>query len=170
MRRLAADDLVHDYLDRREFRRHASGSTDRLGNLGRGNTWVRFSPTGLTVIGEIYTATTTLADVVQAVGTRSFIYELFPVDDLTSKPRTRAGFAQANARLMDKFGVHPRSDSQRHGAESLFPKIGWTFAGSLRWLTAGAQSVFEKIKLVLGRRIVVGGWRVGRGRGVGSWC
>jgi hypothetical protein len=100
MQALAADHHVHDYRDEDEFRRHAAGQTDYLGNLPHRHpffdgTWVRFAPTGLNVVGENHAAVT-LANILPAVRSRSFIYELFPVDDLSSNPATVDALRRTN--------------------------------------------------------------------------
>jgi hypothetical protein len=142
MRKLAADRDVHDYQDEGEFRRHAAGQTDYLGNIAHrtaeyDRAWVRFSPTGLNVIGENHDRVT-LSDIVAAVGTRSFIYEPFAVDDLSANPATKAASDRANAGPMADLGIREGDDIRQFGAESLFPKLGFAFSGMMPMMTPAA--------------------------------
>ncbi|WP_433290704.1 hypothetical protein ACQPZQ_00065 [Pseudonocardia sp. CA-142604] len=135
MHELAADRDVHDYQDENEFRRHAAGQTDYLGNIEHqrpeyNRIWVRFSPTGLNVVGENH-AQVTLPDIVKAVGTRSFIYEPFPTDDLSANPATAAASDRANVGPMAALGIRENDNIRQFGAESLFPKLGYAFAGMM---------------------------------------
>lgn len=156
MQNLAEDELVHDYRDQREFHDHAEGRTDYLGNLQLEDTWLRFSPTGLNVTGETHTAVW-LADVVRAVGTRSFIYEMFPVDDLSSNPATAASFRHVAAEQMEDLGVGEDEDVRQFGAESLFPKLGRGYTVLLPLLSpTGLQSLHTYDGMILQRQIKLG--------------
>ncbi|GAA3049037.1 hypothetical protein GCM10010464_11590 [Pseudonocardia yunnanensis] len=142
MHKLAADRDVHDYQDENEFRRHAAGQTDYLGNIEHPNaeynsTWVRFSPTGFNVIGENHDKVT-LAHIAPAVGTRLFIYEPFSTDNLTANPATADASRRANAGPMSDFGLRATDDTRQFGAESLFPKLGFAFAGMMPLITPAA--------------------------------
>lgn len=60
MKALAVDKLVHNYTSQAEFRNHAAGKTDYLGNLpgpASSGTWVRFDQTGTNLLGENHTHT-----------------------------------------------------------------------------------------------------------------
>src|ERR1700754_1101038 len=139
MRKLAEDRDVHDYQDEDEFRRHAAGQTDYLGNLAHRSaeydrTWIRFAPTGLNVIGENH-GRVALPDIVTAVGARSFIYEPFSVDDLSANPATEAASRRANAGPMAALGIGENDDVRPFAAESLFPKLGFAFEGMMPMMT-----------------------------------
>ncbi|MBT0772884.1 DUF4157 domain-containing protein [Kineosporia sp. J2-2] len=155
MREMADDPLVRDYQNEREFRRHAAGMTDHLGNLAPGSfspgTWVRFSPTGVNIVGENHTEVT-LTDVVQAVGTRSFRYELVNYDDLTALPDTSATLDAMNGDRLARLGLTPGADLAQHGAESLFPKMGSALA-RLRPLLVGEKPDLDPIKEYLGQPV-----------------
>jgi hypothetical protein len=128
MQELAKDSHVHEYRSNHEFRAHADNKTDYLGNLKSHGTWLRFSPSGLTVVGERHTdQERTLPDVVRAVGTSSFIYELFPSDDLSSYPATMDMVRQTGGDRISMLGLDQNADLRQYGAESLFPKIGGAF-------------------------------------------
>ncbi|WP_433288887.1 hypothetical protein ACQPZQ_37285 [Pseudonocardia sp. CA-142604] len=131
MEELAADSLVHDYRDMKEFQDHATRKTDHIGNLPTDGTWVRFSPTLLNVVGEAHNATT-LHDVVQAVRTRSFIYEGIPSDDLRSEnPAMLEAIRTMSAGRLARFGLEAVEDIQPYGLEPIHPKIGYVFTALL---------------------------------------
>lgn len=122
MRHMAKDQLVRDYQSKAEFQHHAAGQTDYLGNLNNG-TWVRFSPNGTNVLGENHTQVT-LEQVVQVVGSTSFIYEPFSSDNIPDGHMKTAYETENNARFnnMEVGGV---ANKQQFGGESLFPKMGF---------------------------------------------
>jgi hypothetical protein len=129
MRALAEDDLVHDYEDEGEFRAHAAGTTDYLGNLPPSSpeaagTWVRFSRKGMNVLGENHTKVT-LEHVMAAVGSTSFIYEPFAVDEMSEGSAMKAAYEADNRERFERFGIGDVADKQQFGAESLFPKMGF---------------------------------------------
>ncbi|MGW0432895.1 hypothetical protein ACWDV4_10165 [Micromonospora sp. NPDC003197] len=127
MKALASDKLVHDYASDAEFREHAAGQTDHIGNL-RGpastGTWVRFAPGGTNLLGENHTHVT-LEHVAAAVGSRNFIYEPFSVDKMSSGSAMKAAYEAENQDRFNQFGVGGVADKQQFGAESLFPKMGY---------------------------------------------
>jgi hypothetical protein len=132
MNQLAADDLVHDYETKAEFAAHAAGNTDYLGNLTEG-TWVRFSPEGINVLGEQHNAIT-LAEVLRAVGSASFIYESFVIESLDREPNTKAAYRERQRGRLEQFGQARDADWTAHGAESLYPKLGYSMALLLPYL------------------------------------
>jgi Domain of unknown function (DUF4157) len=141
MKALASDTLVHDYEDMVEFKEHAAGSTDYLGNLpgpASQGTWVRFSPTGTNVLGESHTQVT-LDQVVAAVGSTNFIYEPFSVDDMPAGTRMRTAYEKDNAARFEKMGIADEPDKRQYGAESLFPKMGFALNDLLPYLADGAD-------------------------------
>jgi hypothetical protein len=128
MQAFAGDQLIRAYEDEAEFRAHAGGTTDYLGNLPAGSTsegtWVRFSPTGTNLLGEDHTKVT-LQHVVRAVGTTSFAYEPFAVDVLPPGSQMRATYEAGTAARFQAFGVGGVADKRQFGGESLFPKMGF---------------------------------------------
>jgi hypothetical protein len=127
------DDVVRSYKTRDELKAHAAGTTDYLGNLGDG-TWLRFSPTGLNVLGEMHTLVT-LADVMKAVKSKSFIDERFSTDDLASGSKLKAEYEGENLDRFKDFGIEDEPDKKKFGAESLFPKIGYAMAAAIPYFT-----------------------------------
>jgi hypothetical protein len=123
MEAMVKDTKVRDYTDDGEFKKHAGGTTDYLGNLNDG-TWVRFSPTGINLVGENHTIVK-LEEVMPAVGSTSFIYEPFASDDLSSSPKMKSAYETENADRFKDMGVDKEPDKQQFGAESLYPKIGF---------------------------------------------
>jgi hypothetical protein len=127
MQAFVADRLVRNYTDEAEFRAHAAGTTDYLGNLpgpASAGTWVRFSRTGTNLLGENHTQVT-LEHVVRAVGTQSFVYEPFAVDRMPAGSQMRTAYETENARRFQDFGVAHVADKRQFGGESLFPKMGF---------------------------------------------
>ncbi|MFF5218385.1 DUF4157 domain-containing protein [Micromonospora sp. NPDC000442] len=141
MRALASDELVHRYEDLDEFRDHAAGRSDYIGNLPADstspNTWVRFRPPGTTnLIGEDHTKVT-LDEILRAVGalgSKSFKYEPFAVDKLRSGSAMKAAYKKENTLRFAQFGIEGESDKRRFGAESLYPKMGDALTGLLPYL------------------------------------
>jgi hypothetical protein len=117
------DDVVRDYNDDAEFASHANKKTDYIGNLKDG-TWVRFSPTGINLLGERHTVVRA-DETIPAVGSTSFIHEPFSLDDLSSSPEMKAAYETENAERFKTMGVGGEPDKQQFGAESLYPKIGY---------------------------------------------
>jgi hypothetical protein len=123
MKAMASDKLVRNYAGLDEFKKHAEKKTDYLGNLKDG-TWMRFSPTGINLLGENHTKVT-LEDVVPAVGSKSFIYEPFSADTLKAGSNIKAAYEKETQQRLKTFGVEKEKDKQQFGAESLFPKMGY---------------------------------------------
>ncbi|GAA3631782.1 hypothetical protein [Microlunatus ginsengisoli] len=130
MKTFTTDNVVRDYGSMSEFADHAAGKTDYLGNLpatsGSPGTWVRFAPGGTNLLGEDHTLVT-MEHVAPAVGSKSFTYEPFATDDLSSRPGMRAAYETENADRFKAFGVDKVADKRQFGGESLFPKIGFAF-------------------------------------------
>jgi hypothetical protein len=164
MKALAADKLVHNYTSSDEFKDHAAGKTDHLGNLpgpASTGTWARFNETGTNLLGENHTEVT-LEHVVRAVRSTSFIYEPFSVDAMPKGSKMRAAYEVENKKRFKDFGVAKVKDKQQFGAESLFPKMGFGLnllipylagTGQLGDLRAGAyvgQPVQRYLKIAWG--------------------
>jgi hypothetical protein len=130
------DHVVRDYHSRDELEDHAAGQTDYLGNLPDG-TWMRFSPTGTNVLGEMHTEVT-LRMVAPAVGSKSFIYEAFSNDDLAEGSHLKAAYDTASADRFEAFGVSGEKDKKQFGAESIFPKLGFGLSLALPYLRGEA--------------------------------
>ncbi|MEN3358045.1 MAG: hypothetical protein V7637_2027 [Mycobacteriales bacterium] len=125
-RKLAGDELVHDYKDEAEFSAHAAGKTDYLGNLPGPTsraTWVRFQPNGCNVLGENHTEVR-LQHVLPAVGSKSFIDEQFVSDALPTDSELARVYAKEKKDEFEKHGVGQETDKRKFGAESIFPKMG----------------------------------------------
>lgn len=123
-RSMARDRKVRDYNDEAEMNAHATGTTDYLGNLPgpvSRKTWVRFSPTGVNLLGENHTQVT-LQQVAPAVGTRNFTYEPFSRDVVGGD--TAAAMDEATKHRLKEMGVGG-ANQQTHGGESVFPKIAY---------------------------------------------
>lgn len=141
MKTLASDKLVHDYGSNAEFKDHAAGKTDYLGNLPgptSPGTWVRFAPTGSNLLGENHTAVT-LEHVMAAVGSKSFIYEQFSVDAMPAGSAMRTAYEEENKDLFNRFGVGGVADKKQFGAESLFPKMGFALNTLLPFFTGAGK-------------------------------
>ena len=133
MKAMVADTSVRDYKDNSEFKRHATQQTDYLGNLigpVKKGTWLKFSPTGMNVLGEKHTEVTFSA-VAPSVGTKSFIDEQFSSDDLSKNPELKAAYEAANLPEFKKFGIENEKNKQPFGAESLIPKMGYALAATI---------------------------------------
>ncbi len=137
---MVSDDVVRDYTDDAEFTKHAARSTDYLGNLTDG-TWLRFSPTGINLLGENHTLVRA-EDTVPAVNSKSFIYEPFSVDDMSKSPEMKAAYEKENAERFKTFGVDGVADKQQFGEESLYPKLGYNMVLALPYFTK-ARSLDE---------------------------
>jgi hypothetical protein len=114
MRVFVADKIIRNYTGLDEL---------NLGNLADG-TWMRFSDTGINLLGENHTHVT-LEQVVPAVGSKSFIYEQFSSDVMTPGSKLQQAYERENQELYKQFGVDKEKDKQPFGAESLFPKMGF---------------------------------------------
>jgi hypothetical protein len=137
MKALASDKLVHDYGSDAEFRGHAAGKTDYLGNLPgpvSTGTWVRFAPTGTNLLGEYHTQVT-LEHVLAAVGSKSFIYEPISVDVMPADSAMRKVYEAENKDRFTRFGIGGVPDKRQFGAESLFPKMGFALNELLPYIT-----------------------------------
>ncbi|WP_309223379.1 DUF4157 domain-containing protein [Micromonospora sp. CP22] len=142
MRDWASDDKVRIYLSEEEFRQHVANQTDYIGNLPDGTpsagTWVRFQPPGTTnVIGEAHSHVT-LREVLTAVGSDSFTYEPFILDDLSGQEANAAYETESQVEF-DRFGISDVTDKQQFGAESLFPKLGEAIADLLGRLSGSGS-------------------------------
>jgi uncharacterized protein DUF4157 len=120
---LVTDDVIRDYTSKDELKKHAASSTDYLGTIADG-TWLRFSPTGINLLGENHTQVS-LDKVVPFINSKSFIYEPFSDDKLPAGSAMKATYEAENADRFKTFGVDKEPDKQQFGAESLFPKMGY---------------------------------------------
>jgi len=133
---MVKDEVVRAYNDTAEFTKHSTKTTDYLGNLNDG-TWVRFSPTGTNLIGEDHTLVT-LEQTAPAVNSKSFIYEPFASDDLSTSPGMDTAYQKENAQRFKTFGVDGVADKKQFGAESLYPKIGFGMVLALPYFKGAA--------------------------------
>jgi hypothetical protein len=123
MQGMISDSKVRNYTGVDEFKKHAGKQTDYLGNLADG-TWMRFSPTGINLLGENHTKVS-LEKVLPAVGSKNFIYEPFSSDVMKAGSNIKSAYEGENQELFKTFGVENEKDKQKFGAESLFPKMGF---------------------------------------------
>lgn len=127
MKTMVSDNLVRNYMSIEEFEKHAAKKTDYLGNLvgkAKPGLWVRFSPSGMNILGENHTKVQ-LGDVTPAVGSKNFINEQFSSDDLKKNPNMKAAYEEANNLEFKRFGIEKEADKQKFGSESLYPKMGF---------------------------------------------
>ncbi|MGD8590010.1 MAG: hypothetical protein PVG22_14385 [Chromatiales bacterium] len=127
MKKMVSDKLVRQYITLSEFKDHADNKTDYLGNLSgttKVGTWLRFNPKGINLLGENHTLVT-LADVVPAVGSKNFIYEIFSADTLAGGSAIKSAYEKEIKPEAKKFGITKVPDKKRFGIESLFPKMGF---------------------------------------------
>ncbi|MGH9969845.1 MAG: DUF4157 domain-containing protein [Pyrinomonadaceae bacterium] len=132
MKNWVSDSVVRNYTDVAEFKDHTEKKTDYLGNLKDG-TWMRFSPTGINLLGENHTKVT-LQQVVPAIGTTNFIRERFSSDVLTAGSELEKAYERENIEEFKKMGIEKEKDKAKFGAESLFPKIGFGLTEALPYL------------------------------------
>jgi len=123
MKKMVTDALVRNYTGLDEFEKHASKQTDYLGNLAD-STWMRFSPTGINLLGENHTHVT-LEQVIPAVGSKSFIYEPISSDKMKASSKLKESYEVENQERFKRFGIEKEKDKQPFGAESLFAKMGY---------------------------------------------
>ena len=127
------DVAVRDYLSEAELKNHAAGQTDYLGNL-RDGTWVRFSPTGLNILGEMHETDSSLKHVLAAVGSKNFISEAISSEDLASGSHLEAAYEAHSTDRKKDLGIDKAKDKKQFGAEPLVPKIGFAMTLLLPWL------------------------------------
>ncbi|MGW0895119.1 hypothetical protein [Saccharopolyspora sp. NPDC002578] len=143
MRGMASDSLVRDYTTNKEFADHAAGALDYLGNLPRGErVWVRFDPKLTNVLGEQHSQTT-LADVLEAVGAKSYLYEAFVTEDLDSEPKTKSAYSAGLGKHAANFGLQDGGWAS-HGVESLYPKLGEAMTKLLGYMNGGNLELVRK--------------------------
>ena len=124
MKSWLADSVIRNYTDVAEFKKHSEKKTDYLGNLKKDGTWLRFSPTGMNLLGEFHTEVV-LEDVVPVVGSKSFIHEQLAADVLPAGSKIKEVYEKENKGLFKQLGIEKEKKKEEFGAESLFPKIGF---------------------------------------------
>jgi hypothetical protein len=128
----ATDGLVRDFDSWQEARDYVATPrrTDYVGTLAgspRADTWLRFAPAGLNIVGETHTYVP-LEFTTAAVGPAPFIYEPFSTDTLVEGSNFKAAYLAENRARLATFGVDLASDLTRVGCESLHPKIAFVLA------------------------------------------
>jgi uncharacterized protein DUF4157 len=131
------DTAVRDYLSVDEFKNHVAGKTDYLGNIAGDGMWVRFSPTGLNVLGEMHETEWSLKHVLAAVGSKSFISEAIASEDPAAGSELKTAYDAHNADRYQELGIDKEKDKTRFGAEPLPPKIGYGMTSLLPYLNLG---------------------------------
>ncbi|HEX8114240.1 MAG TPA: hypothetical protein VF516_41205, partial [Kofleriaceae bacterium] len=121
------DVAVRDYLTVDEFKSHVAGATDYLGNLDDDDhTWLRFSPTGLNVVGEAHETAWSLPHVLAAVGSKSFISEAIASEEPAAGSALKTAYDARIADRTKELGIEKEKDKTKFGAEPLPPKIGYS--------------------------------------------
>ena len=131
---MITDKEIRNYKDMSEFKKHASGGTDYLGNLDKYNagTWVRFNKTGLNILGESHIETT-LQDVLPVIGSTNFVRERLASDDFSKLPQTKSAYEKENKAVFKQMGIDGKANKQKYGGESIFPKLGYAMASGLSY-------------------------------------
>jgi hypothetical protein len=129
------DLAIRDYLSMDEFKNHVAGKTDYLGTLrGDGNTWLRFSPTGLNVLGEQHATASAMEFVLPAVGSKNFISESISTQDPAAGSDLKSSYDAEHVDRFKEFGIDKEKDKTKFGAEPLLPKFGWGLTALLPYL------------------------------------
>jgi hypothetical protein len=132
------DNAVRDYLTVDEFKNHVAGKTDYLGNMQDDiNTWVRFSPTGLNVLGEAHDTPWSLKHTLAAVHSKNFISEAIASEDPSDGSQLKTAYDAHNADRYKDLGIENEKDKSKFGAEPLPPKIGFGMVKLLPYLNLG---------------------------------
>ena len=132
------DNKVRDYVSVDELKDHIAGKTDYLGNLEDDDrTWVRFSPSGLNVLGEAHESPWSLKHVLAAVGSKSFISEAIASEDPAAGSELKTTYDAHNADRYQELGIDQEKDKTKFGAEPLPPKIGYGMTALLPYLNLG---------------------------------
>src|SRR5262249_38598383 len=131
------DHAVRDYLSVDEFKNHVAGKTDYLGTIAGDGTWVRFSPTGINVLGEMHETEWSLQHVLSAVHSKSFITEAIASEDPAAGTELKTAYDAHNADRYQELGIDQEKDKTKFGAEPLPPKIGYGMTGLLPYLNLG---------------------------------
>ena len=132
---MVGDTVVRSYDSAAELQDHAGGQTDYMGNLADG-TWVKFSPKGTNVIGEVHGSAVTLPTILPAIKASNFVYEGLASDSLADAPNTKDTVAQQTGPLAASLGLE-QGATAAHGGESLDPKIGYCMADLAATLQGG---------------------------------
>jgi hypothetical protein len=129
------DNAVRDYHSADELKNHAAGQTDYLGNLRDDHsTWLRFSPTGLNVLGEMHDSDSSLAPVLAAIGSKNFISEAISSDDLAPGSRMESTYETHSNDRLKAMGIDKTKDKKQFGAEPVLPKVGFVMTALLPYL------------------------------------
>ncbi len=139
------DAAVRDYHTADELKNHAAGQTDYLGNLRDGhNTWLRFNPTGLNILGEMHDTDSSFKHTFRAVAGKSFISEAISSDDMAAGSHLKSAHDTQNADRFKELGIDQAKDKKSFGAEPLLPKIGFAMTSLLPYLNAGTKPPPDK--------------------------
>lgn len=135
MRSYAGDEGFRNYHDMEEFRDHAAGQTDYIGNVFSGpftGLWVRFPQQGLNILGENHQQLT-LKDLMPAVGSTNFIGERFASEDMHmfESPEFQSTYLDLTQEEFEHMGIDQDPDKQQYGGESLLIKTGYVLHHAL---------------------------------------
>ena len=136
MKDFVTDTIPRNYTSVDEFKKHAGKQTDYLGNLADG-TWMRFSPTGINLLGENHTKVT-LDKVVPAVGSKSFIDERFTSDVLKPGSGFQKAYEVRTRNGSRSSASRKRKTSSSSAPSRCFPR--WASRSTSRFPTSRARS------------------------------
>ena len=150
------DPVFRHFMDDGEIFDHYEGHTDDIGSLrsqslGKEIPWIRL-PHDLWVVGEDHSRTT-MIDLVKAVGTTRFLYEMFEgIPTHNGIPNLPGLSRRNNQKIRDAKQIMnlPEDDSIDHHLEDIFPKL-------LRGLLEIHESITEEQ------------WKENQGRGDGAY-
>ena len=132
---MVTDIMVRDYLTPDEFKNHAAGATDHIGNLDDDKrTWLRFPTTGLNVLGEMHETESSFDHVRPAVNAKKFISEAISSEDMPKGSQLDAAYQAEHADRFKSFGIENEKDKKQFGAEPLLPKVGFAMTGLMPYL------------------------------------
>lgn len=138
MRSFASDMNRRNYFNMEEFRDHATGQTDYIGNVFSGpypGLWVRFPQQGLNILGENHQQLV-LKDLMPAVGSTNFIGERFASDDMNmfDSPEFQSTYEELTQEEYKQMGIDQDPDKQQYAGEPLLPKMGYILDYAIQYL------------------------------------
>jgi hypothetical protein len=132
---MVTDQMVRDYTTPAEFKNHAAGTTDHIGNLDdETRTWLRFPTIGLNVLGEMHETESSFEHVRPAVNAKKFISEAISSEDMPKGSQLDATYQAEHADRYKQFGIENEKDKKQFGAEPLLPKVGFAMTGLMPYL------------------------------------
>lgn len=147
MRSYATDKSFRNYHDIEEFKEHAAGQTDYIGNVFSGpytGFWVRFPQQGLNILGESHQELT-LKDLMPAVNSTNFIGERFASEDMHmfESPEFQSTYLDLTQEEFEHMGIDQDPDKQQYGGESLLMKTGFVLHHALQFLQPDGMDILR---------------------------